>query len=62
MQEITQLVDRLEQIDVAIREAANQGASCSGTAPDFSTVSASISYSDLDRNWIIYCSILSDEE
>ena len=60
--EVTWLVQTLNEIDQRVSQMADNGDSCSGTAPDFSSVTAVVNWSvELDK-WEISCSVASDSE
>lgn len=61
-EDVARLVQNLQDIEVQLEKEAQRGASCSGVAPDFSTVSASIGWSQTENDWTIDCAVLSDEE
>jgi hypothetical protein len=61
-EDVSRLVNNLNQIQAEIEKAADQGASCSGSAPDFSSVNAVIGWSDFEADWSITCAVVGDEE
>ncbi len=61
-EEVAQLVKNLENVEEQLQQEAERGASCSGAAPDFSTVSATITWSNAEADWAISCSVVSEEE
>lgn len=60
-EDVARLVQNLQDIEKQIEKEAERGASCSGAAPDFSTVSATITWSEAEGDWAISCGVVSDE-
>jgi len=60
--DVSLLVERLNEIDSALEELADDGASCSVVAPDFSSVTAVLNWSTSASNWELSCSVESDSE
>ena len=58
-EDVARLVQNLQDIENQIQKEAERGASCSGAAPDFSTVSAVISWSAAEGDWAINCGVVS---
>jgi hypothetical protein len=60
--DVARLVQRLEEIEEQLEKESQRGVSCSGVAPDFSSVNAVISWSDFDGEWSIDCAVDTAEE
>lgn len=61
-EEVARLVQNMEDIEAQLQKEAERGASCSGAAPDFSSVNAIISWSNAESDWAISCGVVSEEE
>lgn len=61
-EDVARLVQNMKDIQVQLDRLAEEGASCSGTAPDFSSVMATLSWSASESNWNLYCSVESDSD
>lgn len=61
-EDVARLVQNLQDVEKQIEKEAERGASCSGAAPDFSTVSAIISWSAAESDWAISCGVGTSEE
>ena len=60
-EDVKTLVARLNEINQAL-DSLKDDASCSGSAPDFSTVSAFISWDEQAEKWRVECSVDTGEE
>ena len=60
--DVSLLVERLNEIDSLLEEMADDGASCSVVAPDFSSVTAVLNWSTAANSWELSCSVESDSE
>ena len=56
-EDVTLLVTRLQEIDQAMEAMADDADSCGGAAPDFSTVTATISWDSNVGKWHVTCEI-----
>ena len=60
--DVAYLVQILEDIDRNLDQWGDDAGSCSGTAPDFSAVTALIAWSVEQEKWEISCNVASDAE
>lgn len=60
--DVSRLTERLNEVDAQLEQMADEGASCSVRAPDFSSVTAVLSWSGSANNWELSCSVASDSE
>jgi hypothetical protein len=56
-EDVALLVNRLNDVDSNLQQLAKEGASCSGNAPDFSSVTAVLTWSNAEQNWALDCGV-----
>lgn len=59
--DVARLVQNLNDIDKAVEDLADDEASCTVNAPDFSAVSAVLNWDGAAGRWSLSCSVASDE-
>lgn len=60
-EEVGILVQRLQDIDDAVTSLANDDTACTVNAPEFSSVTAFLSWDSENSKWNLSCSVASDE-
>lgn len=60
-EDVARLVRQLEDIDSQVEQLADDGTSCSVNAPDFSSVTAVLSWDTANGKWSLSCSVATDE-